>query len=262
MRQLRLTSRATRGLGFPCTPYLVDQVLVDTGFPHLRSLVHEVVPGPLKAICLTHLHEDHSGNAASLARRFDCPIYLSHIQHLGSDGLAQLALYRLLYWGRPAAYQPQEMPDTVDTGERTLRAVHTPGHSETHVALFDERDGLLFSGDLFITGFVSAVMSHENPYQSMVSLRTVADLEPTQLLGGHGQQFDRPARLLRRKADSIERAAHKAVQDHRRGLATRAIVKHLFPESVALDRRLTWMTAGEFSFRNFVRAAIRHAPNP
>jgi len=237
----------------------VDDALVDTGFPHLRAKVHQVIQGPLVAICLTHLHEDHSGNAASLARRFECPIYLKHIDRAGSDGLAQLAMYRLLYWGRPAAYQPQEMPQVIDTGGRPLRAIHTPGHSETHVALFDERDGLLFSGDLFITGFVSAVMSHENPYQSIRSLRTVASLEPAMMLGGHGQQIERPARHLRRKADSIEQTAEKVLQHHHRGLRTGAIVAQLFPESVALDRRLAWMTAGEFSYRNFVRAAIRHA---
>jgi glyoxylase-like metal-dependent hydrolase (beta-lactamase superfamily II) len=36
----------------------------------------------------------------------------------------------------------------VDLGDRTLTVLHLPGHSPGSIALFDENDGTLFSGDI------------------------------------------------------------------------------------------------------------------
>jgi glyoxylase-like metal-dependent hydrolase (beta-lactamase superfamily II) len=37
--------------------------------------------------------------------------------------------------------------DRIDLGDRSLRVLHTPGHSPDHVCLVDEHRGILFSGD-------------------------------------------------------------------------------------------------------------------
>jgi glyoxylase-like metal-dependent hydrolase (beta-lactamase superfamily II) len=42
----------------------------------------------------------------------------------------------------------------VDLGDRTLRAIATPGHSPDHVALLLEPDGVLFAGDAVSTGAI------------------------------------------------------------------------------------------------------------
>src|SRR5260370_42502753 len=39
--------------------------------------------------------------------------------------------------------------DKIDLGGRTLKVIATPGHTPDSIALFDEKNGLLFMGDSF-----------------------------------------------------------------------------------------------------------------
>jgi len=260
--QLRLWTRMSRSLGFVAAAYRVDEVLVDTGFAHVRPLVLGALEGAtLRAICLTHHHEDHPGNAGPLAARHGCPVYLRNAAALWSEGVDRLPAYRRMYWGKPAPYDPVEMPATVETGSGTLRAMPVPGHAATHAALFDEREGRVFVGDLYVAPGVSALMRQENPYELARSLRRVAALEPAVALNGHGLVLERPARKLREKADAIEAAAGRAVEARTRGLTIPAIERLLWRTGWRKDRMFTWLTGGEFRRRNFVRAALAHAEN-
>ena len=135
-----------------------------------------------------------------------------------------------------------------------------PGHSVSHTALLDERGGTVFVGDLFISGGATAVMSHEDPYASIASLRRVAELEPTRMLTGHGISMERPAAALREKAARIEAAAGEILRLHRAGLPEREICRRVFPGGRAKDRFLELLTQGEFSRLNLVRACVRLAP--
>jgi hypothetical protein len=112
---------------------------------------------------------------------------------------------------------------------------------------------------LFIARGVSAVMTHENPFESVASLRRVAALEPRVMLTGHGDVVDAPAGPLRDKADRIEDAAAAVIDLHARGWSTAAILRDVFPRGAAKDRLSAWMTEGEFSRANFVRACLIHA---
>jgi Metallo-beta-lactamase superfamily len=40
----------------------------------------------------------------------------------------------------------------VDLGGRVVDVIPTPGHNETHVAFYDKRTGILFSGDFLLPG--------------------------------------------------------------------------------------------------------------
>jgi glyoxylase-like metal-dependent hydrolase (beta-lactamase superfamily II) len=151
------------------------------------------------------------------------------------------------------------MPEPIPAGNRVLRPVPIPGHSVTHTALFDERSGVVLTGDLFLSSGVSAVMSHENPYESIASLRRVASISPRVMLSGHALTLENPAAALRSKADRIEQAAAQVVRLHADGLGTERIVRQLFTKGGARDRRGAMLTAGEFSRANFVRACLRHA---
>lgn len=259
--QLRLSNRLTRLSGMIVTPYLVDDLLIDAGFTRAGDVLLRHLKGSaLGAICCTHHHEDHVGSCGPLARVHGCPVYLHNPGAVWEEGVERMLPYRWIYWGPPHPYSPEAMPETITSASgRVLRAIRTPGHSRSHTVFFEEQRGLLFSGDLYISGGATAVMTHENPYQSIRSLRLVAELEPARMLTGHGLVMDRPAERLRDKADRIEAAAERAVELHSQGLETTEASRRIFGDERPKDRWMNFMTAGEFSRFNFVRASIAHA---
>ena len=256
--QISLSSRASRIVDMQVSLYLVGGVLIDAGFVHAREpLLRVLAPVKLRAICLTHHHEDHSGICGTLAALSGCPIYLRNIDRRFDEGVVRLRPYRLFWWGVPDRYEPLEMPERIETNDRLLRTVPIPGHSGTHTAFFDEQSGSIFVGDLVTNKGVSAVMSHENPFESIVSLRRVADLSPVRMLTGHGLVIDNPAPFLREKAKTIEQAAGEVVRLHHAGLSDREIVRRVFPKGRGKDLLMAAVTGGQFSRLNFVRACIR-----
>ena len=259
--RLWLSSRITRLSGMEATAYLVGPLLIDSGFAHAREpLVRFLAERSLLAICLTHHHEDHAGNCGVLAAEHHSPVYLRNPASRFDEGVSGLKPYRLALWGTPAPFAPLDMPAQVEAGGRVLQAVPIPGHSATHTAFFDSSTRVVFTGDLLVSKGVSAVMSHENPYQSIASLRRVAALEPSWMLTGHGLAVESPASLLRRKADAMEAAAAEVRAEHERQAPEEAIVRRVFRGLGGDDPWMATFTSGEFSRRCFVRACIRHAP--
>jgi glyoxylase-like metal-dependent hydrolase (beta-lactamase superfamily II) len=258
--RLTVSSRWTRRLGFDVSAYVVDDLMVDTGFAHARQAVLDAVDGhPLVAICCSHNHEDHTGNCRPLATIHECPVYIRHHRLRYGEGVRRLKPYRAWWWGSPGRFDAEEMPEVVVGGERRLRALPAPGHSMNHVVLWEEASGTVFTGDLFISPGASAVMTQENPYDLVDSLRRVAAVGPRLMLTGHGTAIEDPVPRLLAKADRVEAAAARAVELHGAGMPERAIVRDLFSNGHAKDRWLELMTQGEFSRVNFVRAAVLHA---
>ena len=62
-------------------------------------------------------------------------------------------------------------------GALTLRCVHVPGHSEDHIALYEETNRLLITGDLLFVGKVGGTASDEDARVEWQSLqRLVTDV--------------------------------------------------------------------------------------
>ncbi|MFH1464848.1 MAG: MBL fold metallo-hydrolase [Pseudomonadota bacterium] len=255
--RLRVASRASQRLGFPVHAYLLDGLLIDTGFAHARSALLQALAGrELTGIALTHHHEDHAGAAAALAERHGCPVYLRGPGERWSEGVGELPRYRRLFWGWVDPYEPVEMPAVLSTGARSLRSVPTGGHSCTHTAFFEPVHGLLFTGDLLVSRGASAVMRHEDPYESLASLRAVAALGARRILPAHGDSIDDPQAALGRKIEHLEAAIRQVSDLHERGLGVAAIRRRVFPRGAWTDRGGALMTEGEFSRAAFVRAVI------
>lgn len=145
-------------------PYSAGLVLVDCGpastLDGLRSALEEqgFTLEAITHVLLTHIHLDHAGAAGLLAqhgaRIYVHPVGLPHL----ADPEKLLNSARRLYgekldslWGefRPVplshlvAVQDEE---ELTIGELRVRALHTPGHAEHHVAyLFED---VCFAGDL------------------------------------------------------------------------------------------------------------------
>lgn len=84
--------------------------------------------------------------------------------------------------------------DMILLGGREWAVLHTPGHADDHVCLWNEEDGVLFSGDHVlptITPHISGLSEYEDPLHVFFeSLERIEALEgSTTVLPAHGDPF-------------------------------------------------------------------------
>jgi len=144
----------------PCV--VIDPGPDDAG--HLDEVARTA--GRVAAIVLTHRHPDHAPGAASFARITGAQV-----------------------WAFDPAPDERRLDDGAEVrgGEATLRAVHTPGHTPDHVAMFDEASGILFTGDAVLGRGTSVIDPPEGDLVAYLgSLQGMLDLRPRVLCPGHG----------------------------------------------------------------------------
>ncbi len=142
------------GVHFPTPPgaalnaYLIqDQevALIDTTAPATAPAVLEKVkaladPREIRHIVLTHADLDHAGGLAAFLR--EAPQAQVHVSEFEAKSLPM--------WGVKASVHITGEGDRLSLGRHTLRFIQTPYIcTPGHQLLFEESEGILFSGDLF-----------------------------------------------------------------------------------------------------------------
>ncbi|CAM5553785.1 Hydroxyacylglutathione hydrolase [Mycolicibacterium aubagnense] len=183
-------------------------LLVDTGMG-ICPLAPEIdtPAGKPLLVVATHIHLDHVGSlhefveragprqsAAEFALMGDAATYAQEFRKL--EG----AVSRLPYpgWSREA-YRIEPAPltrvlgegDMVDLGDRHFTVLHLPGHSPDSIALFDEHDGLFFSGDAIYDDTLLDNLPDSDPVIYRHTMQRLLDLPISMGHGGHGPSFDR-----------------------------------------------------------------------
>ena len=247
--RLRLWTRRSAAVGYDVSAYLVDGVLIDTGFPHVRDDIVRAVAElrPAGAI-VTHWHEDHAGNAPTLARTL--PLWLPSYTEEKLRERQQVKLYRHFTWGRPAA---------LDTGVRAfdtgaLQCIAAPGHSPDHHVVFDPRTRTLFSADLWLGVRARIVGETENPYQIISSLERVIALEPTRMFDAHRGAVASPVLALRAKKGWLQ----DMIGEIERRLSAGQSDSQILGEALGGEESTAIVSQGEYSRRNLIRAVRRY----
>ena len=90
---------------------------------------------------------------------------------------------------RAAPTSTLEDGDLLELGDRELRVLHLPGHTDGSMGLFEEHTGILFSGDML---FQDPVMlaEQEDIGAYMASMGRLQELTIRLVHGGHGESFD------------------------------------------------------------------------
>ena len=250
VERIRLASWGSRIAGMDVSAYLVDGILIDSGFPRARRALSRFLDErSVVGAMLTHYHEDHAGNAALLASR-NIPLLMHPITVERLRAPAEIRAYRRVVWGTPLPVTSRLSAPS----ERTrLQFVFTPGHSPDHQIVWDPVRETLFSGDLWLGVRARVMHSAEDPYRIVESLRAAMVLKPARMFDAHRGVVRDPVIALGSKINYLEEtiAAIEAKIDA--GWSDRAILRAILDG----DERVAIASRGEYSRLNFVKAVRR-----
>ena len=186
--------------------------LVDagTGDPQHLDAVERALDGArLAQVLVTHAHVDHASGAVKLAERFP-----------GARFLKMPWDERDARW--PVDWQPLADGQTVDAGDESLRAVHTPGHAPDHLCFWHEGSRTLLSGDLAVKGTTVYIPPslRGDLVDYLTSLDRVLALNPARLLPAHGPVIEDPAAVLRGYIEHRHEREEQILTALRRGETT------------------------------------------
>lgn len=261
-----------------------DGVMVDPGSPkmrrslsrHLRARKPEIT-----AVMATHAHEEHIGNLNWVSRECSVPLYVSEMTAEFLRPFKKLPWVRAVIIGQPPDLQEPFtfLGDQIRTRSSQLQVIHTPGHCDDHVALYDPKEKLLLAGDAFMGSYFSTPNPDVDSRKWVDTLEKLMELEIEVLVEGHGHIHtlrrdikDFPGVVIRQ--DPREALAEKLfymrwlreqiMRGIEEGLPVRAIEATCFPwgnrvswETCANDQCIRLLSLGHFSRTELVRSFAR-----
>ena len=158
-----------------------SEVIVIDPAHDVDAIAEAVGSRDVKAVLLTHGHDDHVGVVRDFAQRVGNPtVYLNPEDYV---------LWDMTYDN----YRPDGQiahGDTWTVGGVTLKALHTPGHSPGSVCLYQPAKAALFSGDTLFQGGPGATGRSYSDFPTIIasiSERLLTLPGEVQVYTGHGE---------------------------------------------------------------------------
>jgi glyoxylase-like metal-dependent hydrolase (beta-lactamase superfamily II) len=174
-------------------------LLIDTGLGicDISPVVRHLTDLPVTAIA-THIHWDHIGSHWSFpdfyAHQLELdwlnggfPLTLDTIREMVVDRCDlppnyDISTYRF-FQGKPTKVLSGD--EIIDLGNRSVKVLHTPGHSPGHMCFWETERGYLFTGDLIYRDILFAYYPSTDPQAYLQSLEAVACLPAKRIFPGH-----------------------------------------------------------------------------
>ncbi len=167
-------------------------VLFDAG-PGLRDIrpVAETLTDRPITFVPSHFHYDHVGNRVTFERV--AVVDLPYLRERAPDGRLRLTFAEHMGAAErieaPTLVVDEWLPpgSSISLGDRVLRVLHTPGHTEDSISLLDPASGLLFSGDFIYPGPLLALLPNSGmgDYVQGADTVLVSAPEHSRVFGAH-----------------------------------------------------------------------------
>lgn len=224
----------------------VSAILFDAG-PGVRDI--RPVTAALTDLPITfvpsHFHFDHIGNTVTFetvavpdlpylrARAINNALALSWQEHLGSaEGIVAPTL-EVDEW--------LALDSVLELGDRSLRVIYTPGHTEDSISLLDLESGAVFSGDFLYPGNLYAFLPTSNMGSYLQGAQTLLERigTGTPIYGAH--RGPEPV-IPRLGIDDVRDLQEVLVEIRDR----QAVGQGTYPVSYPINERLNILTEPRF----------------
>lgn len=166
---------------------------------HLQALLAATAGRPVSHIFVSHTHTDHSPLTARLKEATGATV-VAEGPHRAARAL-HIGEINPLDASADTAFRPDHClgdGETIDTGEWTIEAIATPGHTANHMAFALKGTGILFSADHVMAWATSIVAPPDGAMADyMASLDKLAERDDTVYLPGHGGPVHKPRQFVR-----------------------------------------------------------------
>jgi glyoxylase-like metal-dependent hydrolase (beta-lactamase superfamily II) len=168
-------------------------LLFDTGMgiSNIQAVVTELTKLPVSVVN-SHTHNDHVGDNWRFSDVYGMDTDYTRAKARGSREAAQAELAPGEICGAlPAGFDAKAYStrpfhithwlhdgDKIDLGGRTLKVIGTPGHTPDAIALLDEKNGLLFTGDTFYLGPIYLFVPETDLDAYVASVQKLAAMAP------------------------------------------------------------------------------------
>lgn len=282
IRQIKIDNLVTKAIsklggGYDYSVmYLVDEkMLVDTGFSWAKRSFkkHIITKGYDKKISIvvnSHAHEDHMGNNDIIEKFTDAVIYAHSSAIPTIKHPPKLPWYRSFMFGSNTFSNVTKVPNSIRFTDFDFEIIHTPGHSECHICLYEKSNKWLFSGDLYVAPDLDSQLQDVNGPKWIDSLEKIIPLEINTLFDGHGLIIKgekeiktillEKLRFLKEIKSKILSVANEPM--HLEDITKKVFSDKSFINSISFnDGWLSILTSSDFSRTNLVRSFINNPDN-
>ncbi|SEJ13969.1 Glyoxylase, beta-lactamase superfamily II [Myroides marinus] len=184
--------------------YIIEGVLIDSGIRSSYRIIKKALQQiPIHKHVLTHAHADHQGCSDQICTDFSIPLFCHSNEVFRTEtGMVTkdypnpqnlVAKLQQRYW----AGQGHIVTTTIVENDMigNFRVIETPGHSDGHISLFREKDGVLIIGDAAANmNLLTTIRGLHLPpniftsdqQRNIQSLQKLAKLHPAIICFGHG----------------------------------------------------------------------------